>query len=359
MSNQLAVRSNAVAQVKRIIRGDSTEDIYEIARATLREFSIDHLHNIESKIDRTDQRRERMTSEQARSEIMTTFLNFVDFPELFRDVASSVLLEKWGGVPGTWANWVREDELDNFHPTNIISAALLPEPQKVRENQEYRRFNNLFGEIASAQLATYGDITAVTRQTLLNGTKGAFDALVKTIAQAYERLIGTKAYSILTSNPIAFDEKELFHADHNNVLAKTSDFSADLSQALNLMYGQKNYFPTLPDGSKTQFAVIQPRFVITSPAQSIEAAKVVGEYNKALLDEQKLSVIVEPRLVDFEGWFLSAAKEQSSICLFKLRGSKAPSVMTKEISRTDGLEVKHQWDIDVAPVDFRGLVRVM
>ena len=46
MSNQLAVRSNAVAQVKRIIRGDSTEDIYDIARATLREFSIDHLHNI-------------------------------------------------------------------------------------------------------------------------------------------------------------------------------------------------------------------------------------------------------------------------------------------------------------------------
>jgi hypothetical protein len=77
------------------------------------------------------------------------------------------------------------------------------------------------------------------------------------------------------------------------------------------------------------------------------------------LDEQKLSVIVEPRLVDFDGWFLSAGKEQSSICLFKLRGSKAPSVMTKEISRTDGLEVKHQWDIDVAPVDYRGLVRVM
>ena len=46
MSNQLAVRSNAVAQVKRIIRGDSTEDIYDIARATLREFSIDYLHNL-------------------------------------------------------------------------------------------------------------------------------------------------------------------------------------------------------------------------------------------------------------------------------------------------------------------------
>lgn len=359
MSNQLAVRSNAVVQVKRIIRGDSTEDIYEIARATLREFSIDHLHNIESKIDRTDQRRERMTSEQARSEIMTTFLNFVDFPELFRDVASSVLLEKWGGIPGTWANWVREDELDNFHFTNVITAALLPEPNKVSERETYRRFDSLFGEVANASLSTYGDILAIPRQTLINGAHGAFDAIVKTVAQAYERLIGTKVYSILTSNPVAFNEKELFHADHKNIVTKTGDFANDLASALGLMYGQKNYFPNLPGESKTQLAITQPRFVITSPAQSIEAAKVVGEYNKALLDEQKLSVIVEPRLVDFDGWFLSAAKEQSSICLFKLRGSKAPSVMTKEISRTDGLEVKHQWDIDVAPVDFRGLVRVM
>lgn len=359
MSNQLAVRSNAVAQVKRIIRGDSTEDIYDIARATLREFSLDHLHNIESKIDRTDQRRERMTSELARSEIMTTFLNFVDFPELFRDVASSVLLEKWGGVPGTWANWVREGELDNFHFNNIITAALLPEPNKVNERETYRRFDSLFGEVANASLSTYGDILAIPRQTLINGAQGAFDAIVKTVAQAYERLIGTKVYSILTSNPVAFDEKELFHADHKNIVNKTGDFANDLAAALGLMYGQKNYFPNLPGEAKTQLAITQPRFVITSPAQSIEAAKVVGEYNKALLDEQKLSVIVEPRLVDFGGWFLSAGKEQSSICLFKLRGSKAPSVMTKEISRTDGLEVKHQWDIDVAPVDYRGLVRVM
>lgn len=359
MNNQLAARATAVAQVKKIIRGESSEDIFELARNTLRDFSADHLNSIESKIDRTDQRRERMSSDLARGEIMTTFLNFVDFPELFRDVASSVLLEKWGGIPGTWANWVREDELDNFHFTNIITAALLPEPNKVSEFETYRRFDSLFGEVANASLSTYGDILAIPRQTLINGAKGSFDAIIKTVAQAYERLIGTKVYSILTSNPVAFDEKELFHSDHKNIVTKTGDFANDLAAALGLMYGQKNYFPNLPSEDKTQLAITQPRFVITSPAQSIEAARVVGEYNKALLDEQKLSVIVEPRLVDFGGWFLSAGKEQSSICLFKLRGSKAPSVMTKEISRTDGLEVKHQWDIDVAPVDYRGLVRVL
>ena len=355
MSSELAVRAKATAELTKIIRGESSVALYDLALDTMREWSASYVNELQDKIDHSSDRKLKNSKAMVRIKLLEGFFNFVNLTDLFQNVSSTMLLEKFKEKSGNWKLWVREAELDNFNIANIISAELLPEPGLVKERLYYRRFNNVFGELVNAQLSTYGDILAVDRQTLLGESYKAFDSLIRTISYAYDRKISGMVYSILKDNPVFFEGREIFHADHNNVVTKTSDFTADLSKALEKMYGQKYDYS---EQIKEQLS-IQPKHVITSPAQSLEASKVVGEYNKALSDEQKLSVLVEPRLIDFGGWFLSAGKEQSSICLYRLRGSDAPAVLTKNVMSTDGLEVKHRWDFDVAPVDYRGLVRVL
>lgn len=355
MSSELSARAKATTELAKIIRGESKKSLYDLALNTMREWSDSYVSELQDKVDYSSDRSLANSKAIVRAKLMEGFFNFVGFAELFQNVSSTMLLEKFAAKAGMWNLWVREAELDDFNVANIISAELLPEPGLVKERFGYRRFNNVFGELVNAQLSTYGDILAVDRQALLGESYKAFDSIIGTISYAYDRKISGMVYSILKDNPVSFEAREIFHADHNNVVTKTSDFTADLSKALEKMYGQKYDYS---EEIKEQLS-IQPKYVITSPAQSLEASKVVGEYNKALPDEQKLSVLVEPRLIDFGGWFLSAGKEQSSICLYRLRGSDAPAVLTKNVMSTDGLEVKHRWDFDVAPVDYRGLVRVL
>lgn len=355
MSSELAVRAKATAELSKIIRGESKESLHDLALNTMREWSGSYVNELQEKVDYSSDRSLKNSKAIVRAKLMEGFFNFVGFADLFQNVSSTMLLEKFASKAGMWNLWVRKAELDDFNKANVITADLLPEPKLVRELEDrYRKLKNVFGEVVNAQLSTYGDILAVERHWLLDDSYKAFDSLIDTIFSSYDRKISGMVYSILKDNPVCFEDRELFHEDHNNMVTKTSDFTADLSNALEKMYGQKYEYS---DRIKEQLS-IQPKHVITSPAQSLEASKVIGEYNKALSDEQKLTVLVEPRLIDFSGWFLSAGKEQSSICLYQLRGANAPAVLTKNLMRTDGLEVKHRWDFDVAPVDYRGLVKV-
>ena len=103
---------------------------------------------------------------------------------------------------------------------------------------------------------------------------------------------------------------------------------------------------------------VQPKYLLVPPAKAIIAAKIAGEYNKAVTEQQKLIVIVEGRLTGFAGWFLACDNPFASIALFTLRERTIPEIFTSSLITNDGLQVKHRMDYDVSPTDYRGLVRV-
>lgn len=345
-------KSQAVAKAIKLLKGQADYSLYELARTELNQFSSEFVAQ-NSQIDYSDSRRRSSTEDLAKGKIVDSFLGYVDFPNLFRDVANTVLKEKWQNKNSTWRKWVNLGELKDFREANLVSSGIMPEPRLVKEGAEYKQ-HNLFGEIARAKLETYGDMTNLSRATLLSDDKNAYSTIIKSIIDAYDRKIGSDVYKILTENPIAFEGKRLFDAAHNNIVSKTSDFAADLGSALEKMYGQTFIFSE----EHEELIGVQPKFVICSPGLSPEASAIVGDYNKAISKEQQLSVIVEPRLKSTDGWFLATDKESSSISFFRLEGSEGPTVMTKDLHHVDGMDIKYQWDTGVSPVDYRGLVRV-
>jgi hypothetical protein len=292
-------------------------------------------------------------SQRGNREAFNAYLNLVDFKTLVVDSVNSLLIEKWTNTNETWRIWVNNYGLPDFKTLDVTAVGVVRQPKKIPPGGEYSA-TELQGEVASAKLDTYGDRIMLGRHTIINDDTSAIQVFAKSIAGAYDRQIGDKVYNFLKLNPVTFNSTELFHVDHSNIVAATNDFEADLSSAMDVMYAQ------VIDVSKTESEAlrVQPKYVIVPTSKAFIAARIVGEYNLAVTDTQKLIVIVESRLSGFAGWFLACDNPYSSIALFTLGNRTTPEVFTNSTFTTDGLDIKHRFDYDIKPIDYRGLVKV-
>ena len=282
------------------------------------------------------------------------YLNLVDFKTIFVDTLNNLLIDKWSATSETWRIWVNNYSLTDFRATAVTAVGVIPQPDHLDEQKQEYLLKELYGESASAKLGTYGNLINIERQTIFSDDISAINTLLAGISAAYDRQIGDKVYGCLTENPEVFNETSIFSSEHKNEVTATDDFSADLGNALALMYGQT----IETHNRKVENVRVQPKYVIVPPEKALSAAKVVGEYNKAVTEQQLLVVIVESRLTGFNGWFLACDNPFASISLFTLRGELVPKILTNNTFTIDGLQIKHRLDYDVRPTDYRGLVRV-
>tara|TARA_R110002111_G_scaffold242821_1_gene304799 strand:- start:278 stop:1291 length:1014 start_codon:yes stop_codon:yes gene_type:complete len=295
-------------------------------------------------------KRDRDQSNQA----VDSYLGLVEFKTILTNTANNILVDKWSSSTETWRLWVKQLELNDFRVTPISASGVVQEPRNVSEGAEYKH-RAMYGEATAAQLKTYGDLIGVPRETIVNDNIGGMDTFLGGITNSYDRSIGDKIYSFLTDNPVSFEGKELFHADHNNVVTKTATLSDDLGAAMAQMYGQKFVI----NSENVESLRVQPKYLLVAPILALEASKAAGELNESLTEGQKLTVLIEPRLTGFAGWFLASDNSFSSIAMLTLKGARSPQLMMKSLSLRNGSEAKYRYDYDVTPIDYRGLVRVM
>lgn len=346
----LNAKAQATDALKLFIKGETSQSLEEIAKQNLAHLSPSFVEE-GGQLDYSSDRALRNSREVLKSKMIHTFLAYVDFPALFQNVATSVLTKKWKDEVGTWRKWVGNISLNNFRFSEINNVGLLPEPRLVRESMEYKLVQ-LYGEKAAAQLLTYGDIFNIGREVFFNSGQDAFNQIISSISSCFDRLISTQVYTFLNDNPVCFEDRELFHGDHNNQMEKTSDYEKDIENAFKLMYGQKIKI----DAGDQQLS-IKPKYVLAAPDEAFALSKALVDFNKAVEENQRLELIVEPR-INNQAWYLATDKDVSSIRTFTLDGSETPSIQTKEYNQRNGMDVKYRFDFDVSPVDYRGLVRV-
>lgn len=294
------------------------------------------------------------SQERDRREAFNAYLNIVDFKTILVDSINTLLIEKWSNTNETWRIWVNNYGLPDFKEMSVTAVGVVPQPLHIMPGTSYG-LTELYGEETNAKLSTYGNRILLERRTIVNDDVSAIQSFSSGISAAYDRQIGDKVYNFLKLNPVTFNDTELFHADHSNIVTATSDFEADLSSAVELMCGQKMEF----DNGVSEVLRVQPKYLIVPPSKAFTAARIVGEYNAAVTDSQKLTVVVESRLTGFGGWFLACDNPYASIALFTLNDLMVPQIFTHNRFTSDGIEIKHRFDYDVKPIDYRGLVRVM
>ncbi|MCY9821131.1 ClpP-like prohead protease/major capsid protein fusion protein [Aeromonas media] len=288
-----------------------------------------------------------------------------DFGKILLDVANKSVLEGWEHAEETFDKWTRKGTLSDFKVASRIGLSDIPSLRKVREGAEYKHVT-LSDTGATIQLATYGELFAITRQAIINDDLDMLTRVPALFGAAARGTIGDLVYAVLTGNVKMPDNKTLFHADHKNLLtgADAAMGIKGLSAAKTLMRGQR---AVGADDKPGRALNIRPGYALVpieledTALQLINSTSVPGaDANSGIANPIKgfVDVIGEPRLSDAstEAWYL-AAKGGDTIEVAYLDGQHTPWIEQQEGFTVDGVTTKVRIDAGVSALDYRGLVK--
>lgn len=288
-----------------------------------------------------------------------------DFPLLLKNSLGKILVGGYESEPASHSQWVKTTESPDFKEQSRISRSDAPELEKVLEAGEYTYGS--FGERQEVfTIAKYGRLFRLSWEALVNDDLTAFSSLLAAFGASARRKESDLVYtgpSGLLTNPLMSDSTELFHTDHSNIITSTSDLSVDsLSEGRKLM--------RLQTGQNGGLLNIIPKFLIV-PVELESAAEVLlaalaqpGQTNSGVPNVswvRNLELVVEPRLDadDVNSVYLAASPTQADTFeISYLEGERGLFFEEKPGFESDDLTTKARLSFAVAPIDWRGLVKL-
>ena len=281
-----------------------------------------------------------------------------DFPYILANVANKTLRAGYEAAPQTFKPFTRQTSAPDFKSIQRTAMGDAPALKKVNEHGEFTV--GTIGEGKETyQLATYGRIVSITRQTIINDDLDAFASLPGKFGVAAANLESDIVWGIITANAAMNDSVALFHANHGNLTGTGTAISVDaLGVARALMRKQTGIDGTLIN--------VQPSFLIVPAAkellaQQFTSVNYVPAQSSALNPfAGTLQVIAEPRLDanSTTAWYLAANPMQIDTLEYcYLEGNEGVYIESRNGFEVDGLEIKARLDFAAKAIDWRGLYK--
>jgi DNA-directed RNA polymerase subunit F len=279
-----------------------------------------------------------------------------DFPIVLGNTVNRTLRSAYELYPQTFKPFTRQSSAKDFREKTLAQIGdLTSKFKEIKEGGEYT-YGTLGEAKESYKLAKYGQIIAITWETLINDDLGAFNRISQSIGMKAAQLESDIVWGILTGNPTMGDGTALFHADHGNLAgAGTVIDINNLSKAKAAMRKQKSL--------GKDFLNLTPSFLIVGPDKELEAYQyataniVANDQSKVNPFASGLQVIVEPRLSG-NTWFLSSSPGMiDTIEYAYLEGEQGLFTEQRNGFEVDGLEIKARLVFGAKAIDWRGLYR--
>lgn len=269
-----------------------------------------------------------------------------DFPNVLKDVMHKTMLKGWDEAPETFQLWTSKGILTDFRAASRVGLNSFPDLQEIRDGAEYK-YGTVGDRGETIQLATYGKMISLTRQTIINDDLSAFTRIPSAAGRAARRTIGDLVYAILTGNPAMADGDALFHANHNNIGTGGVPTTASLDELRKLMALQS-------DGNATSLG-ISPYAVIVPEALR---GKVIGiiESETEMASSQNNSK--RPNYVRNLATVISDARLDADSALKYYMVANPAMFDTVEVAYLDGveepyLEQQDGWSVDGVSMKVR------
>ena len=281
-----------------------------------------------------------------------------DFGNILMDVAHKAALQGWDEASENFDKWTRKGTLTDFKTAHRVGLETFSTLRKVLPGAEYK-YVTLKDRGELIALATYGELFSIDRQTIINDDLDMLTRIPMAMGAAARTTVGDLVWAVLTSNPKMSDGKPLFHAEHGNLV--TADLSIEgLDAGRKAMLLQK---------SGDRRLNIRPAFMLTPVAiesranQLIKSASVPGaDANSGIINpiQNFATVLSEARLDDSSptDYYLVAAQGRDTIEVAYLDGIDTPYLEQQQGFTVDGAAFKVRIDAGVAPLDWRGMVKV-
>jgi hypothetical protein len=289
-----------------------------------------------------------------------TFQSGSDLPAIVLDAANKSLRQAYDTTPRTFVPWTNRATAPDFKNINRVQLSGAPSLFEVKSGGEYKRGAVTDGKEVY-QLATYGRILGINRQTIINDDMNAFTRLPALAARAAADLESDTVYGVLTANAALSDGVTLFHATHANT--GTGVIGVD-----NIGVGREKM--RLQKGLEGRPINIAPRYLIVpaakeSLAEQYTSADFVSAKSADINPFRQgkpsaLSPIAEPRLdaTSAVQWYLSADPAQVDTVEYAyLEGQEGVYLETRMGWDIDGMELKVRLDFAAKAIDHRGLYR--
>ncbi len=282
-----------------------------------------------------------------------------DFPNILANVANKTLRQAYEAAPRTFVPFCRQVSASDFKPINRVQLSDVPTLPKVNEKGEFHR-TALSDSKETYSLATFGEIVAITRKTIINDDLQALTRVPAGLGQAAANLESDTVWAVITANPNMSDGNAIFHAAHKNLNTTNALALAGLGAARAALRVQK-----APKGTILN---LQPRYMIVPAALEQAADQLIYPVNLAATAVtgvvptwiQSLTKIVEGRLDaatnGLTNWFMSVDPSQIDTLEYcYLEGQQGVYIETRQGFDVDGVEIKARLDFAAAAIDFRGL----
>jgi hypothetical protein len=244
---------------------------------------------------------------------------------------------------------------------NRVQLSDLAALQPLNEKGEFHR-TPLTDSNQSYQLATFGEVVAVTRKVIINDDLQAITRIPFQLGVAAARLESDTVWAVFLSNQVmGEDNKALFHAAHNNLLT-----GAGSALGLTALATSRSKF-RLQTGPKGTILNLEPNTLIVPTSLETAALQLIAPINlvatttpAAVIPEwvRTLTPVVEPRLDanSTTAWYLATTPTLiDTVEYCYLEGQDGVYIETRQGFDVDGFEVKARLDFAAAAIDFRGL----
>lgn len=281
-----------------------------------------------------------------------------DFGNILLDVANKAILLGWEENDETFGKWTKKGQLSDFKTAHRVGLGAFPSLRKVREGAEYK-YVTLNDKGETIALATYGELFSISRQAIINDDMNMLTDVPKKLGEAAKATIGDLVYAVLVDNEKMSDKKALFSADHKNMITGGMDVET-ISAGRTAMRQQKEGERTL--NIRPAFMLV-PTTLETQATQVVKSGSVKGaDVNSNIINPIRdlAEIIAEPRLDDAseKDWYMVSRQGSDTIEVAYLNGIDVPYIDQLEGFTSDGVTTKVRIDAGVAPVDYRGLLKV-
>lgn len=290
------------------------------------------------------------------------------FPAIMDQVINKAYVEGHRTAPVTFDQFTTRGTLSDFKKAdNYYVQGGFGEFLEVPEGGELKHTLPTDEKLPQRQLKTYGRQFTMSRQAFINDDMGVITTLPARAAKAARTTINTQVYRVLTGNPKIYDGKQLFGADHKNLLAEGTGITQAAVQSMILALGGHR---KKMDGAE-QAILIRPAVMVVPlgykfamytlfNSQTISAS---GDVNPLYQYRDTIRVVEDATLnaqvpTGAIPWFMVGdTNDTDFIQVDYLNGQEIPNIRRME---TPG-QLGYVWDVygdwGITVLDFRGAVK--
>lgn len=283
------------------------------------------------------------------------------FQGIISNAANKTLSQAYAEAPTTFQYWTGKGSNSDFKAAEHYRISEAGNLELLPQNAAIAYDGPMKDEKVTKAVLTYAKRWGFTREAFINDDLSMLSRVPAAYVIAAKRGLNKLVYQLLASNPLIFDSKNLFHADHNNLGTPGKISTVTMSEGRRKMRTQK--------GQRGEATLnIAPRYLLSPAELETEAVQYMrseadpeGAHSGVVnVFRNSYEVIVDAELDQYstKAWYLAADPSiADTVEVTYLRGQEDPTLETDIPFDRLGIEFRIYFDYGVTLLDSRGLFK--